>query len=169
MDNENDIITNVWGLYSCELSNWILRVFIYEDNVRKVRSIRFSLGIFWKRTCNKVMLAILIIIGIANIALLHVRFAKILRGNLIDLSFLTFYSSIKTRIIQFLSSQGYRPHSFVIWALELFFSDFASVQLPKIWEENHWAINNGKGSMSQWIHETKENLLWLTLMPCCFP
>ena len=48
-----------------------------------------------------------IIISIANIALLHVRFAKILRENLIDLVFITFYSSIKTQRIQLLSSQGY--------------------------------------------------------------
>ena len=47
------------------------------------------------------------IIPITNIALLQVHFAKILKENLIDLSFLTFYSSIKTQRIQLLSSQGY--------------------------------------------------------------
>ena len=59
------------------------------------------------RSTNKGKLYQRIITSIANIALLHVRFAKILKQNLIDLAFLTFYSSITTQRIQLLSSQGY--------------------------------------------------------------
>ena len=72
-------------------------------------------NMFWKvkkkktvpRSTNQAKLYQKIIISIKNIALLHVHFAKILRENLFDISFLTFYSSIKTWRIQLLSSQGY--------------------------------------------------------------